>query len=101
MQDALAALLKKRTDRAIAIVLGVKEREVDPLLRGHPDGRPASDKLRKVVLDQLNGLHELCLDLFSSLDTGEVLLNEQYLDRLDAVHTDVTAIRRLVESNGR
>lgn len=106
MQDVLSDLLKKRKDRAIAIVLGVKEREVDPLLKGHPQGRAASDKLRKVVLDQLNELHELCLDLFGSLDTGEVILNEDYLKKLDQIHTvvvrqDLQTLERELEPDAR
>jgi hypothetical protein len=89
MQDVLRDLLKKRINRASAIILGVKEREIDALLKSHPQGKHASDKLRKVVLDQLNELHDLCIDLFGSLDNGEVILNEDYLKKLDQIHTAV------------
>ena len=82
MQQALTDLLEKRRNRAIAIVLGVKERECDRDLSAH-----ASQKLRKVVLDQFNEFHDLVLDIMGSLDHGEVVLNEEYLQRIDEIHT--------------
>lgn len=99
MQAGLRELLEKRRNRSIAIILGVKEREVDPLLRKADPSGSVGTKMRKVVLDQVNEFHDLVLDLLDSLDNGEVLLNEQYLDRLDAVHTDIAVIRRIVETN--
>lgn len=86
MQEALQDLLRRRKDRAIAIVLGVKERECDRDLSAQ-----ASQKLRKVVLDQFNDLYDITIDLMSSLDRGEVVLNEEYLDRIDAIYSAVTA----------
>lgn len=100
MQTGLRELLEKRRNRSIAIILGVKERDVDPLLRKVDGGGGASSKLRKVVLDQVNEFHDLVLDLVDSLDTGDVALNESYLERIDDMHSDVAAIRRLVEANG-
>lgn len=81
MQQLLSDILAKRRDRAIAIVLGVKERECDPYLSAE-----ASHKLRKVVLDQLNDFHDLCLDVMRSLDTGDIHLNEVYMQKLDSIH---------------
>lgn len=66
-------ILKKRRDRAIAIVLSIKEREVDPLLDGAPGGRDASRALRKVVLDQINDFCDLALDVAGS---GEAVNTE-------------------------
>lgn len=85
MQDALRDLLEKRRNRAIAIVLGVKERECDRDLNAH-----SSQKLRKVVLDQFNEFHDLVLDIMASLDRGEVVLNEEYLKRIDEMHEVLT-----------
>lgn len=86
MQTPLVELLKKRKDRACAIILGVKEREVDPYLREHP---AASEKLRKVVLDQINELYEVVIDVMNSLDRGEVVLNEIWLQKIDDLHRTV------------
>lgn len=89
MANVLTDVLAKRRDRAIAIILGVKERECDPFLKDSPGGKIASDKLRKVVLDQMNEMHDLYLDVMKSYDNGEVVLNEDYLAKLDAIHEAV------------
>jgi hypothetical protein len=91
MQDALGDLLKRRRDRAIAIILSIKERECDEYLP-----RETRVKLRKVVLDQFNEFYDLVLDLMSSLDQGDVVLNEEYLVKLDNVHRDVSEIRSML-----
>lgn len=80
-QQLLGDILAKRRDRAIAIVLGVKERECDIHLP--PQAR---SKLRKVVLDQFNEFHDLSMDLIRSLDNGDVVLNEIYLEKLDQIY---------------
>lgn len=94
LDPAVPGLLAKRRDRAIAVVLGVKERECDQYLP--PVARA---KLRKVVLDQFNELYELTLDLFRSFDSDGVVLNELYLERLAALHQDVEVIRSLLEAS--
>lgn len=81
MQAALETMLKKRKDRSIATILGIKERECDPHL---PE--QAQQRLRKVILDQMNDFYEVVMDVAGSLDTGEVTLNEYYLDRIDQIH---------------
>jgi hypothetical protein len=93
VQTAVVELLAKRRDRAIAIILGVKERECDRSLS------PAVQaKLRKVILDQLNEFYDLALDLLRSLDRDDMVLNEFYLEKIAALHTDVGEMRRLLES---
>lgn len=94
MQTAIEEVLRKRRDRAIAIILGTKERECDAHLPAM-----ASTKLRKVVLDQLNDFYDMCRDVMDSLDTGEVTLNDEYLAKLDEVHAAVMDSRAGV-SNG-
>lgn len=84
MNTAATSILDRRKNKAIAIVLGVKEREVDAYL---PSG--VQDKLRKVVLDQFNEYHELVLDVMKSFDTGEVVLNGHYLDLIEELHSRV------------
>lgn len=81
-QQLLSEILGKRRDRAIAIVLGVKERECDEYLPPH-----ASQKIRKVVLDQFNDYFDFCADILRSLDsTSGAVLNEVYVEKLDAMH---------------
>lgn len=85
----LNEMLGRRRDRAISIILNVKERECDKSLP-----REASQRLRKVILDQVNELIDFSMDICNSLDTGEVVLNEVYLQKLDTVY-DI-----LVNGNG-
>lgn len=89
MQPVLSDVLARRRDRAIAIILGLKERECDQHLP-----RDASQKLRKAVLDQFNEFYDISVDMMRSLDTGEVSLNEDYVERslamLDDIHRHVT-----------
>lgn len=92
-QQLLSDILAKRRDRAIAIILGVKERECDR----HLDNQ-ASNKLRKVVLDQLNDYHDLCADLIRSLDTDDVVLNEIFVERLDMISNQLTQVHAEVAS---
>lgn len=91
MQRALQDLLRKRMDRAIATVLSAKEQSVDSFLPDDQAAYAASRQLRKVVLDQFNGFYEVCLDVMDSLDNGEVVLNEDYLKKIDAIHTSITS----------
>lgn len=78
MQTVVTDILARRRDRAIAILLGFKERECDKHLP-----RETQIKLRKVVLDQVNEMFELTVDIMKSLDDGERTLNEVYLQRLE------------------
>lgn len=94
MQAAIEDLLRKRKDRAIAIILSTKERECDKDLTAM-----ASQKLRKVVLDQLNDFYEMCRDVMDSLDTGDVTLNDQYLEKIDELHATLV-VRADGNSNG-
>lgn len=84
MNSALMEMLAKRRDRSISIVLGTKERECDKFLP-----REAQQKLRKVILDQVNDLVDFAIDVCDSLDTGGVVLNELYLTKLDELHDAV------------
>lgn len=86
--EVLNRALAHRRDRSIAIILGVKERECDDYLPSE-----VSRKLRKAVLDQVNEFHDFCLDILRSYDDGSgVILNEDYMDRLDEVHEVMTEV---------
>lgn len=79
-------ILAKRRDRAIAIILKVKEREIDPLLLTQPGGAEASRLLRKVILDQLNDFHDMAADVASSGEADGFEFNPAVWERkLDAI----------------
>ena len=78
--------LGKRRDRAIATLLSFKEQELDEYLPVD-----VSIRLRKEILDQINGLIDTALDL---LGPG---MNQLYLDRIDAIYETVV---QEVEPNG-
>lgn len=89
-------IIRKRANRAIAVILNVKERDVDPLLPDGPEGRHASDVMRKVVLDQINDLTELVVDVALSGDTGGFEFNAEVWapriqGKLDEIHRAVLA----------
>lgn len=81
MQDVLNDVIARRRDRAIAALLGVKEREADQYLP--PE---VSRALRKAILDQVNDFHTFVTDVMRSLDTGEVVLNDLYMEKIDQLH---------------
>jgi hypothetical protein len=81
---AYQELLRRRKDRACAIILSVKEREVDPFLESQ-----TSEKLRKVVLDQVNEFYEVVRDVVAALEDGSVEFNELWLDRLGEIYEAV------------
>ena len=88
-------ILKKRRDRAIAIILTLKEREVDPLLG--LDGRRASDALRKVILDQINDFYDIARDVAASgeVDTYEFnpeVWSRRIEGRLNDIHHAVVTL---------
>ena len=90
-------ILKKRRDRAIAIVLNAKEREIDPLLKRSPAGDRASRAMRKAILDQFNDFCDLALDVASSSDVTEFEFNpEVWQARIDGKLED---IYRAVQAN--
>lgn len=100
MQPVLSEVIARRRDRAIAVLLGVKEREIDQFLP--PE---AKSLLRKAILDQMNDFHAFVVDVMRSLDTGEVIVNELYMEKLDGLSREFGMLRQqLVSSpngNGR
>lgn len=84
-------ILRKRRDRAIAIIMKVKEREIDPLLLQEPGGAQASRLLRKVVLDQVNDFYDIALDVASSGEADKFEFNpEVWESRINAIYEAVT-----------
>lgn len=85
MESTLTDLLARRRDRAIAIMLRVKEQECDAYLP-----MDASLRLRKVVLDQMNAFYDMCADVVNSLDNpGQQTLNDHWLQKIDELHDAV------------
>lgn len=95
-------ILKKRRDRTIAIILGIKEREVDTLLSNVPGGQKASHALRKVILDQVNDFYDMALDVASSSGADTFEFNpEVWSRRIEGQLKDVTrAVEHLASLNG-
>ena len=91
MQSDLRELLEKRSHRAMATILGFKERECDPFL-----SERTSQQFRKVILDTINDYHALVVDILDSMTTGTTAFNELYLERLDSLEDLI----REVASNG-
>jgi hypothetical protein len=95
-------ILRKRRDRTIAIILGLKEREVDPLLLSEPGGSRASTMLRKVILDQINDFYDMALDVASSGEASTFEFNpEVWAPRIEGRLADIQrTLVTLGESNG-
>jgi hypothetical protein len=93
-------ILKKRRDRTIAIILGIKEREVDLLLLGQPGGEQASRALRKVILDQVNDLYDIALDVASSSGADDYEFNpEVWSKRVEGeLRVMARAVQKLAEN---
>lgn len=84
-------ILRKRRDRAIAIILNVKEREVDPLLDQDPGGAQASRLMRKAILDQFNEFCDLALDVTASGEAAKFEFNpEVWAKKINDIHRAVT-----------
>jgi len=94
MQPVLNDVLARRRDRGIAIILGMKERECDKYL-----SKEASGKLRKAILDQFNEFYEICVDVMRSLDSGDVTLNEHYVERIEEKLSELHSA--VLSSNGQ
>lgn len=73
--------LRRRKDRACAIILNVVDKEFAD--------RFAKERVRKVVLDQLNDYHCAVMDVLQSVDTGTVVVNEVWLERLEEIYEAV------------
>lgn len=96
MQEVVSDIVARRKDRAIAVLLGIKEREVDQYLP-----KDVQARLRKAILDQLNDYTTLVLDVLRSLNSDStVVLNELYMQKLDELHQDVGVIRNHLTTNG-
>lgn len=75
MNDAVKETLRKRKDRMAAIILGAWE---------------SNDRdFRKVVLDQVNDYHDLVINLMNIVDDNSVVLNEEYVRKLDELYEHI------------
>lgn len=86
MYKEYGSLLEKRRDRVIAVLLGLKERELDQYLPVE-----AQRKFRKALLDEVNGLVELGCDLLRSVDTGNDVSNDYFRQLIEEIHSATVA----------
>lgn len=99
-------LLKKRKDRAVAIVMNIIERDIHPLLNQLPEGKrePAKRKLRKVILDQFNDFYDMARDVALSGEAATFWFNdEEWEHRFEVIWEQATKedddARPVTESN--
>ncbi len=76
-----AELIDKRCRRSIAMILGVKEREVDRFLP--PE---VQVKLRKVVIDTLNDFATMAIDVLECSCHDDTVINELWMNKLAEIH---------------
>ena len=86
VQESVKELVRKRCRRTVAIILSVAEEQMD-------QDSNQFQVLRKTILDQVNEFQDLCLDIMDSLDNDTVILNEEYIIRLDALYELVSDLR--------
>lgn len=97
----VAELLKKRRDRAIAIILNVKEREVDPILMLEGGGPHASRLMRKVILDQINDFYDLALDIATSGEADKFEFNPELWERrLNQISEGIADLQAQADHDG-
>lgn len=78
------SIVKRRSNRAIATILGVKDRDCDPYLSSG-----SSEKLRKTVMDQVNELADLAVDCIRSIPPEGSIANQYYLEKLEDIHKGI------------
>jgi len=71
-----AEMLRKRTNRCIAKILGYKEDYIDDDI-----DEETSDEFRSLILDAINDVSNLAVDL---LDDASIM-NELFIERMEAV----------------
>jgi hypothetical protein len=79
MDEGMRALLAKRKNRTLAIMLSEKEEIADDFL---PED--VAQELRKMILDYVNDFHDFCVDLVEASDSG-VIFNQLVNEKLDHI----------------
>ena len=78
IRDEARTVVKRRRNKALATILGAKEQFIDPNVD------PAvAEHLRKVILDEINGLCEITFAVMESVAQQDVELNQLYFTKLD------------------
>lgn len=81
--DPVEVVIRRRANQALAAILDVK----DDI--GYLTEEDAVD-LRRVVLDEVNELVDLCLQLIRSLGIDQgMFVNLEIVEKLDAIHRAV------------
>lgn len=84
MQQVISDVLARRRDRGLAVILAFKDRECDEYLP-----KDVSARLRKTILDQYNEFYDFAMDIMRSLDNGEYVVNEHYVERMERMLSDI------------
>lgn len=88
LRDEAKVIVKRRKNKALATILDAKEQLVDPIVEP-----VLADALRKVILDEVNGLCEIALAVMESVARQDVALNQLYFTKLDEVLTEIRGVR--------
>jgi hypothetical protein len=78
-------LLDKRCRRSIATILAALDKE-----ELSPEAR---SRVRKVILDSVNGFAELAQDVLGAAETGSVM-NELWIEKIEELRSDLLAAVR-------
>ena len=78
VRDEAKTVVKRRRNKALATILAAKEQFVDPNVNSE-----IAEHLRKVILDEVNGLCEIAFAVMESVARTDVELNQLYFTKLD------------------
>ena len=84
VRDEAKIVVKRRRNKALATILDAKERIVDPVVEPS-----LAEALRKVILDEVNGLCEISFAVMESVAQNDVELNQLYFSKLDDLLTEL------------
>jgi hypothetical protein len=88
MSQGIKELLEKRRDRCIAKVLAAKD-DIEYGMKSGNLGHQDIQYLRKVILDEFNDFCNMAMDIIDSIDDESVVLNQDYLERIDKIYEAV------------
>lgn len=84
VRDEAKTVIKRRRNKALATILAAKEQFVDPTV-----DPVIAEHLRKVILDEVNGLCEIAFAVMESVARADVELNQLYFTKLDELLNEI------------
>lgn len=88
LRDEARTVVKRRRNKALATILDAKEQFIDPAV-----DPVTAEHLRKVILDEVNGLCEIVFAVMESVAKSDVAVNQLYFTKLDEVLTEIREAR--------